>query len=64
MEKHELPYEKSEQDPTLSKLQLLSSALLVVYLKCATTHWILAARIVDKLVGYCFCIYNNACTRA
>jgi len=28
---------------TLLKLQLLFSALLVVYLKCVTTHWILVA---------------------
>lgn len=36
---------------TLFKLKLLFSALLVVYLKCVTTHWILVAETkVDKLV--------------
>lgn len=37
---------------TLFKLKLLFSALLVVYLNCVTTHWILVAENkVDKLKG-------------
>lgn len=49
---------------TLFKLKFLFSALLVVYLKCATTYWILVAENkVDKLaVSDFFSIYNDVCT--